>query len=118
MTKSGSHGVAESAEAEHWVVIASARDLRVSVRGKNSPLLDTRIDRDTVKRMETVTISPKFQVVIPRKVRESMGLRSGEKAKVLSFRDRIEILPLREVRKLRGYLKGIDTSFVRDGDRV
>ena len=47
-----------------------------------------------------------------------MGLRSGEKAKVLSFRDRIEILPLREVRKLRGYLKGIDTSFVRDGDRV
>ena len=68
--------------------------------------------------METVTISPKFQVVIPRKVRESMGLRSGEKAKVLSFRNRIEILPLRDVRNLRGYLKGIDTSFERDGDRV
>lgn len=68
--------------------------------------------------METVTISPKFQVVIPQKVRESMGLRSGEKAKVLSFRNRIEILPMRDVRNLRGYLKGIDTSFVRDGDRV
>lgn len=88
------------------------------MRGENPPLLDTRIDRDTVKSMETVTISPKFQVVIPQKVRESMGLRSGEKAKVLSFRNRIEILPMRDVRNLRGYLKGIDTSFVRDGDRV
>lgn len=68
--------------------------------------------------METVTISPKFQVVIPQKIREAMGLRSGEKAKMVSFRNRIEIIPLREVRQLRGYLKGIDTSFERDGDRV
>ncbi len=68
--------------------------------------------------METVTISPKFQVVIPRKVRESMGLRSGEKAKVFSFRNRIEIVPARDIRVLRGYLQGIDTSFVREGDRV
>jgi AbrB family looped-hinge helix DNA binding protein len=68
--------------------------------------------------MQTVTISPKFQVVIPQAVRESMGLRSGEKAHVISFRNRIEIIPLRDVRKLRGYLKGIDTSFERDTDRV
>jgi hypothetical protein len=47
-----------------------------------------------------------------------MGLRSGEKAKVVSFRNRIEIIPMREVRSLRGYLKGIDTSFERDGDRL
>ena len=67
--------------------------------------------------METVTISPKFQVVIPKKVREAMGLRSGEKAKVFSFRNRIEIVPARDIRTLRGYLKGIDTSFVREGDR-
>ncbi|MBM3901667.1 MAG: AbrB/MazE/SpoVT family DNA-binding domain-containing protein [Verrucomicrobia bacterium] len=66
--------------------------------------------------METVTISPKFEVVIPQRIREAMGLRSGEKAKVVSFRNRIEIIPLREVRNLRGYLKGIDTSFERDGD--
>jgi AbrB family looped-hinge helix DNA binding protein len=68
--------------------------------------------------METVTISPKFQVVIPQKIREAMGLRSGEKAKVLSFRNRIEIIPVRDVRSLRGYLKGLDTSVAREGDRV
>ena len=60
-----------------------------------------------------MTISPKFQVVIPRRIREAMGLRSGEKAKVVSFRDRIEIIPIRDIRKLRGSLKGIDTSFER-----
>jgi len=68
--------------------------------------------------MHTVTISPKFQVVIPQQVREAMGLRSGEKAHVISFRNRIEIIPLRDIRSLRGYLKGIDTSFARDGDRL
>lgn len=68
--------------------------------------------------MQTVTISPKFQVVIPQSVREAMGLRSGEKAHVISFRNRIEIIPLRDIRKLRGYLKGIDTSFKREADRV
>jgi len=68
--------------------------------------------------MNTVTISPKFQVVIPQGVREAMGLRSGEKAQVISFRNRIEIIPLRDIRKLRGYLKGIDTSFDREADRV
>jgi len=68
--------------------------------------------------METVTISPKFQVVIPQRIREAMGLRSGEKAHVLSFRNRIEFIPVRDVKKLRGYLKGIDTSFAREPDRV
>jgi AbrB family looped-hinge helix DNA binding protein len=68
--------------------------------------------------METVTISPKFQIVIPQRIRESMGLRSGEKALVLAFRNRIEIIPIRDVRTLRGYLNGIDTSVVREGDRV
>lgn len=68
--------------------------------------------------METVTISPKFQVVIPQKIREAMGLRSGEKVKMVAFRNRIEIIPMRDMRALRGYLKGIDTSFVREGERV
>ena len=68
--------------------------------------------------MSMVTISPKFQVVIPQKIREAMGLRSGEKAQVLQYRNRVEIIPLREMRKLRGYLKGIDTSFQRDTDRL
>jgi hypothetical protein len=47
-----------------------------------------------------------------------MGLRTGEKAHVISFRNRIEIIPMRDIRNLRGYLKGIDTSFLREGDRV
>jgi len=68
--------------------------------------------------MQTVTISPKFQVVIPQRVREAMGLRSGEKAHVISFRNRIEIIPLRDIRKLRGYLNGIDTTLAREADRV
>jgi AbrB family looped-hinge helix DNA binding protein len=68
-------------------------------------------------RIDTVTISPKFQIVIPQRVREAMELRSGEKAHVIAYRNRIEIIPVRDVRKLRGYLKGLNSSFVRDGDR-
>jgi AbrB family looped-hinge helix DNA binding protein len=68
--------------------------------------------------METVTISPKFQVVIPQKIREAMGLRSGEKVQVLLFRNRIEFIPQRDVRSLRGFLKGMDTSLQREEDRV
>lgn len=79
---------------------------------------DLVIVLDTFKRMETVTISPEFQIVIPQSMREAMGLRSGEKVRMLSFRNRIEVIPVRDIRSLRGYLKGTDTSFVRDGDRV
>lgn len=68
--------------------------------------------------METVTISPKFQVVIPQSVREAMGIRSGEKAHVIPYRNRIEIIPVRDIRKLRGFLKGINTAFLRDADRI
>ena len=68
--------------------------------------------------METVTISPKFQFVIPQKVREEMGLRAGEEMKVFFFRNRIEIVPVRDIRTLRSSLKGIDTSSVREGDRL
>ena len=68
--------------------------------------------------METVTISPKYQIVIPQRIRVAMGLRSGEKIRMLTFRNRIEVIPVRDIKSLRGYLKGIDTSFVRDGDRV
>lgn len=66
--------------------------------------------------METVTISSTFRIVLPQKAREALGLRTGDKARVLAFRNRIEVIPVRDVRTLRGYLKGIDTSFERDGD--
>jgi len=68
--------------------------------------------------MDTVTISPKFQVVIPQRIREAMGLRSGEKVQMIAYRNRIEIIPIQEVRKLRGAFKGMNTSFEREGDRL
>lgn len=68
--------------------------------------------------MSTVTISPKYQVVIPRKVREALGLRSGQKVEVLQLGDCIEIVPLRSMKQLRGSLKGIDTTVDREDDRA
>lgn len=68
--------------------------------------------------MQTVTLSPKFQVVIPQAVREAMGLVSGVKLQVLQFEDRIELIPLRSARTLRGTLPGLDTEVPRDADRA
>ena len=68
--------------------------------------------------METVTISPKFQVVIPRAVRESLGIKPGQKIQVILYDNRIELVPLKPARKMRGFLKGIDTSVPRELDRV
>ena len=68
--------------------------------------------------METVTVSPKFQVVIPRTVRESLRLRPGQKMQVIEYEGRIEFIPEREISELRGFLKGINTGFKREKDRV
>ncbi|MGA2259063.1 MAG: AbrB/MazE/SpoVT family DNA-binding domain-containing protein [Thermoguttaceae bacterium] len=68
--------------------------------------------------MQTVTVSPKFQVVIPRDVRESMRLRPGQKMQVVEHEGRIELIPERDIRAMRGFLKGIDTAFERETDRV
>lgn len=68
--------------------------------------------------METVTISPKYQVVIPRKVREQIGLRPGQVVQVLVYENRIELVPIRPIKDLRGFLRGIDTSVEREPDRV
>jgi AbrB family looped-hinge helix DNA binding protein len=68
--------------------------------------------------METVTISPKFQVVIPKTIRTRLKLRAGQKVRAIVYRDRIELVPVRPVRQLRGFLKGIDTSVSRERDRV
>ena len=68
--------------------------------------------------MNTVTISPKFQVVLPREVRESMGLKPGARMRVIRLGDRIELVPARPASALRGALKGMDVSIARDRDRV
>jgi len=68
--------------------------------------------------MLSVTVSPKFQVVIPKEVRESMGIVSGQKIQMLTYRNRIELIPIKPMKKLKGFLKGIDTGIERDVDRV
>ena len=68
--------------------------------------------------MTTVTVSPKFQVVIPREVRKILGVVPGEKMKVIARGDRIELVPLKSVRALRGFLRSIDTAVNREKDRV
>jgi AbrB family looped-hinge helix DNA binding protein len=65
-----------------------------------------------------VTVSPKFQVVIPLAIREAMGIRPGQKVQAIQYGDRIELIPVRSIRKSRGMLKGIDTSVPRDNDRA
>ena len=68
--------------------------------------------------MSVVTVSPKFQVVIPRAIREAMGLEPGQKVQALQYQNRIEFIPVRSMRAMRGFLKGIDTAVSRDRDRV
>ena len=68
--------------------------------------------------MSTVTISPKFQVVIPLEVRQTLGLVAGEKMRVVSYAGRVELIPVRTLKSLRGFLKGMDTSIERDRDRL
>ena len=68
--------------------------------------------------MSVVTVSPKFQVVIPRAIREAMGLEPGQKVQALQYQNRIEFIPVRSMRAMRGFLKGIETTVTRDTDRV
>ena len=67
--------------------------------------------------METVTVSPKFQVVIPKEIREALKLTPGQKVQALLYENRIELIPVRPVKRMRGFLKGIDTTVVRERDR-
>jgi AbrB family looped-hinge helix DNA binding protein len=68
--------------------------------------------------MTIVTVSPKFQVVIPLAIREALGIQPGQKVQAIQYRDRIELIPVRPMRKARGMLRGIDTSVPRDDDRL
>jgi len=68
--------------------------------------------------MATVKVSPKYQVVIPREVREELGIRAGEKVQIFLYDGRIEFVPVKSVRKMRGMLKGMDTIVPREEDRL
>jgi AbrB family looped-hinge helix DNA binding protein len=68
--------------------------------------------------METSTVSPKFQVVIPLRVRQALGIRPGQKVRVIVYDNRIELIPIKPMRENRGLLKGIDTIIEREEDRL
>jgi len=68
--------------------------------------------------VEIVTVSPKYQVVIPLKVRRLLGIKPGQKVQVILYNNRIELVPVIPATQARGFLKGIDTTVERDADRV
>lgn len=67
--------------------------------------------------MAAVTISSKYQVVIPKEVRDKLQLSPGQKVEAIAYEGRIELIPVKPVKKMRGFLKGIDTHVERDADR-
>jgi AbrB family looped-hinge helix DNA binding protein len=79
-------------------------------------VIQTKIDGGMV--MQTVTLSPKYQVVIPKSVRNALNLRPGQKMQVIEYNGRIEFILERDIAELRGFLKGINTSFEREEDRI
>ena len=68
--------------------------------------------------MEAVKISPKFQVVIPKKIRESMRLKPGQQMQVIEYGNRVEFIPTKSVESMRGFMKGINKEFKREDDRL
>ena len=68
--------------------------------------------------MNTVTLSPKYQVVIPLRVRENLRLRPGERFQVINYDGRVELIPVRKMKDTRGFLRGMDSRIRRDEDRV
>ncbi len=67
--------------------------------------------------MERVRVSPKYQVVIPKRVREAMGIRPGQEVAVMRYRGRIELIPMQPVEEMRGFLRGVEATIEREGDR-
>jgi AbrB family looped-hinge helix DNA binding protein len=65
-----------------------------------------------------VKVSPKFQVVIPKEIRENLGIRPGNEVTVFQYNDRIEYIPVKPLRTLRGFLQGMNTEIKRDEDRL
>ena len=68
--------------------------------------------------MKPLTISPKYQLVIPKAIRELLGLKPGQKVQAIAYNNRIELIPVRPIRRLRGFVRGIDTTVERKDDRV
>lgn len=68
--------------------------------------------------MNTVMVSPDYQVVIPLDIRQSLDIQPGQEVQVIQYANRVELIPLRPIQKARGMLKGINTNIEREGDRI
>ena len=68
--------------------------------------------------MDAVKISPKYQIVIPKRIRDSLNLKAGQNLQVIKYGNRIELIPEKNMADMRGFLKGIDTEVKRDKDRL
>jgi AbrB family looped-hinge helix DNA binding protein len=68
--------------------------------------------------MTTVSVSPKYQIVIPKAIREALNIKPGQKVQVIHYQGRIELVPVRPMRSARGFLEGIDTNIEREEERV
>jgi AbrB family looped-hinge helix DNA binding protein len=95
-------------------LLATKRDLTSLI--DNAIVIQNNIDGGSV--MQTVTVSPKFQVVIPKAVRQALKIRPGQKMQVVEYNGRIQLIPEKDIQELRGFIKGINTEFEREEDRV
>jgi AbrB family looped-hinge helix DNA binding protein len=68
--------------------------------------------------MSVVCISPKYQIVIPKSIRNLLKLVPGQKVQVFAYDDRVEMIPEHPISGMRGFLKGIDTTVDRECDRL
>jgi AbrB family looped-hinge helix DNA binding protein len=68
--------------------------------------------------MPTVTVSPKYQVVIPKEIRDAMEIRPGQKVHMMIYRGQLVLVPILPMEQLRGMAKGIDATFEREPDRL
>jgi AbrB family looped-hinge helix DNA binding protein len=64
--------------------------------------------------MNVVTVSTKYQVVIPKKVRQALNIRPGQKLQVIEYGNQIVLIPVRSIDEARGSLPGIDTDPQRE----
>ena len=97
--------------------LTTCRDLKLTIPILTHMVLHTGYPTTQASPMNTVTVSPKFQVVIPKNIRDMMGIISGQKIEVVAYQDRIELIPIQPMKKLRGFLKDIDTTVTREKDR-
>ena len=68
--------------------------------------------------MQSVTVSPKFQVVIPKEIRTKLKLKPGQKLQIIQIGDKLQFIPIIDIKKARGFLKGIDTDITREKDKL